>query len=165
MIDLLRDLESSSFRDLAGARLAATVPVSRTLVNRFVAELLRGTTAPVREVDVQPHGGDRFDVVVTMTWPFVPPLRIAFVIERQPAFPASPQLVLRWSLLGAVGALASRFVERLPRGMRLDGDRLTLDLAELAASRGHGHLLPLVSGFELHTAEGRVLFDVALDVR
>ncbi|HVH27878.1 MAG TPA: hypothetical protein VM818_14010 [Vicinamibacterales bacterium] len=166
--DILRYLESSAFRDLAGTHLSARIPVSRLLLNKLAADALRRTSAPVRNVDVQPHDGDRFDLVVTVTWPFVPPLRIAFVVEVQPRFPESPVLVLRWSLMGGVGTIASRFVsslDRLPHGVRLDGDRLMLDVEALAASRQLDHLLPFLSGLEVHTAEGQIVFDVALDVR
>jgi hypothetical protein len=165
---ILRYLESSSFRDLAGTHLDARIPVSRHLLNRVAADALKRTAAPVRNVDVQPHDGDRFDVVVALAWPFVPPLRIAFVIESQPRLPQLPVLVLRWSLLGPVGAIASRFagpLERLRYGVRVDGDQLTLDVAALAASRRLDHWLPFLSGLEVHTAEEQIVFDVALDVR
>jgi hypothetical protein len=98
----------------------------------------------------------------------VPPLRIAFVVESQPRLPQSPVLVLRWSLWGPVGAIASRFAGALGRlrcGVRVDGDQLTLDVAALAASRQLDHLLPFLSSLEVHTAEGHLVFDIALDVR
>jgi hypothetical protein len=166
--EILRYLESSSFRDLAGTHLDARIPVSRQLLNRIAADGLKRTSAPVRNVDIQPHDGDRFDVVVTLTWPFVPPLRIAFAVESQPRLPQSPVLVLRWSLLGPVGAMASRFagaLDRLPYGVQLEGDRLRLDVAALAASRQLDHLLAFLSRLEVHTAEGQLVFDIALDVR
>jgi hypothetical protein len=166
--ELLGYLESSSFRDLVGARVTARVPVSRLLVNRLAAEALEKTTAPVSAVDVQPRAGDRFDVRVTLTWAFVPPLKVTLVVERQPRFPDAPTLVLRWSLLGAVGAIASRLIssiDRLPYGMRLEPERLIVDLPALAVARGFGHVIPYVSAFELHSEEGQVVFDVALEVR
>jgi hypothetical protein len=166
--ELLRYLQTSSFRDLEGAHVSARVPVSRSLVNRLVAEALEKTTAPVRAVDVQPRAGDRFDVVVTVTWPFVPPLKATFVVDRQPRFPAVPSLVLRWSLLGPVGAIASRLMsafDRLPYGVQLDAERLIIDIPALAVARGFGDVLPFVSGLEVHTQEGQVVFDVALEVR
>jgi hypothetical protein len=165
---VLRDLEPSGFRDLAGTRASARIPVSRALVNRAVADALRGTSAPIRAIDVQPRPGDRFDVMITVTWPFVPALTMAVGVERQPRFPESPLLVLRWSLLGGVGAIASRFVsslDRLPPGVRLDGDRLVIDIP--AALRGRGAataLLPFVTALEIHTSNDTVIIETALEI-
>ena len=135
---LLAYLKSSAFRDLAGTRVSARIPVSRSLLNRVAADALQGSTAPVRGVDIRPRAGDEFDVLITLSWPFVPPLKVTFVVERQPEFPASPMLVLRWSLLGAMGAIASRLIasfDRLPAGVRLDGNRLLLDLTDARRPR------------------------------
>jgi hypothetical protein len=165
--ELLTSLQSSGFREIAGSRASAQIPFSRSLVNRVVAQALRGTSTPVREVDVRPHDGDEFDVVLTLSWPFVPPLKMAVSVAQQPQFPASPVLVFRWSLLGAVGALASRVIaslDRLPAGIRLDGDRLLVDIPVTA---GHGPaetLWPLVKKLELHTIDERVVLDVALEI-
>ena len=131
-----RNFSRSAFRDFAGSRDSARIPVTRSLVNQLVAQALEGTTTPVRQVDVQPREGDRLDAMVRVSLPFVPPLKVAIVIDRQPQFPESPVLVLRWSLLGGLGAVASRLLgsgDRLPPGIRLDGDRLELDIPVLAA--------------------------------
>ena len=72
---VLKDLESSGYHDLAGTRASARIPVSRALVNRVVADALRGSSAPIRHIDVQPRSGDRFDITIAVTWPFVPPDR------------------------------------------------------------------------------------------
>jgi hypothetical protein len=165
---VLRDLESSGFRDLAGTRASARVPVSRSLVNQVVADALRGTSAPIRLIDVQPRPGDRFDVTITVTWPFVPPLTVAVAVERQPRFPELPILVFRWSLLGAVGAIASRFVaslNRLPPGIRLDGDRLLIDIPMVVRGRPAAEMiLPYVTALELHTVDNAVIIEGTVEV-
>jgi hypothetical protein len=165
---VLRDLESSGFRDLAGTHASVRIPVSRSLVNRVVADALAGNPAPIRLVDVQPRSGDRFDVTITLTWPFVPPLTVAVAVERQPTFPELPILVLRWSLLGAVGAIASRFVaslSRLPPGVRLDGDRLVIDIPSVARGRPAAEMiLPFVTALELHTVDNAVVIEGTVDV-
>ncbi len=153
-----------AFRDIAGARVSARIPVSRELLNRLVADALEGRGTPVRSVDVRPRAGDRFDLFVTLSWPFVPPLKAVFVIEQQPTFPAAPVLALRWSFLGAAGTLASRLFDRLPDGMRLDHDRLLLDIPILAARSPLAALLPHVRTLELHTAEERAIVEVEWEV-
>jgi hypothetical protein len=170
MIDvgrLLAELRGNGFRDLAGARVSASVPVSAALLNRVIADALAGSGAPVRSVDVQPRADDRIDVVITLTWPLVPALTARLTIEQQPVFPASPRLTLRWSFLGAVGALGSRFVSslaRLPDGFHLDADRLTIDLPAAAAHSPAAELLPYVQTFEIHAFDDRLLIDVELNV-
>jgi hypothetical protein len=161
--ELLAYLQSSAFRDVAGSRVAARVPVSRSLLNRIAARALEGTKTPIRTVDIQPRAGDRLDVVVTVTWPFVPPLKIAVTIERQPEFPAAPVLVLRWSLFGGLGAIAARFIsglDRLPPGIRLDGERLLVDIPALAAGSPASLVIPYVTALALHTLDDRAVVDL-----
>ncbi len=162
----LRYLTSSGFRDIAGSRVSARIPVSRALLNRVVADALQGTTTPVRSVDIRPRAGDEFEVFIAVSWPFIPPLKVIFVVERQPQFPASPMLVLRWSFLGAMGTLVSRLVasfDRLPAGVRLDGNRVVLDIPTLAGPEGAA-LLPALRSLEIHTLEDRAVFDIELEI-
>jgi hypothetical protein len=164
---LLADLRASAFRDIAGSRLSARIPVSRSLLNHLVAHALQGTTMPVRQVDIRPREGDELDAIVTVSWPFVPPLKVAIAVDRQPQFPAAPVLVLRWSLLGGLGAIASRLIsalDRLPAGVRLDGNRLELDIPVLAAKSPAAPLLHWVRTLELHTAADRVVIVADLEV-
>lgn len=165
--ELWAQMQGSGLRDLAGARVSARIPVSRSLINRLVAQALQGSTMPVRAVDVRPRPGDQFDLVITLTWPFVPPLTAAFTVERQPQFPGAPVLMLRWSLLGAAGALASRVIsalDRLPQGLRLESDRLLLDIPVLAQRGPAASVLPYLRGLELHTAADQAVLDIELGV-
>jgi hypothetical protein len=162
---LLSYLQASAFKDIAGATVSLRVPIAATLVNRLAADALSGTALPVRAVEIGPHAGDRFDVVVTTAWPLVPQLKISMTIERQPAFPDSPVLLLRWSFLGGLGALAARFTQalkNLPAGVRIENDRLALDLPTLAAGTAAAPVLPYVKRVELHTAEDHLLVEVDL---
>ena len=160
-------LSGFPFGDLAGARASARIPVSRALLNRLVTDALGGGSTPVRAVDIRPRAGDQFDVVITVSWPFVPPLRATFTVDQQPSFPASPLLVLRWSFLGAAGAIASRLItsfDRLPAGIRLDGDRLLLDIPVLASRWSSAAMLGYVKALELHALEDRAVIDVELAI-
>jgi hypothetical protein len=164
---LLAHLQSSAFRDVAGSRLSARIPVSRSLLNGLVAHVLEGTTTPVRQVDVQPRDGDQLDAIVTVSWPFVPPLKVQVAVDRQPQFPASPVLALRWSLLGGLGTIASRLItalDKLPAGVRLDGNRLELDIPVLVARSPAEPLLPWVRTLEVHTVGDRVVIVVDLEI-
>ena len=165
--ELLASLHQSSFRDVAGSRASVRIPVARSLVNAVVAQALKGRSVPVKTIDVQLHDGDRMGVIVDVTWPFVPALTVDVTIERQPEFPASPILVLHWSVLGAVGALASRFLkgfDRLPPGIRLEGEFVVLDLPVLVAGSPAAAALPFVRSLQVHTAEGRLVLEVDLEI-
>ena len=155
-------------QQLPGARGSARIPVSRALLNTLVAGALAGHGTPLRSMEIRPRDGDRFDVEIAVTWPFVPSLHATFAIERQPALPDSPVLVLRFAFRGAVGAIASRLVtsfeHKLPAGVRLDGDRLLLDLAALAAPSPAGPFLGYIRALELHTLEDRAVIDVELAI-
>ena len=152
---------------MAGTRVSARVPLSSALVNRLVKSALADASAHVRDVEIHPQAADAFDVRITVTWPFVPAFTIHVHIERQPQFPADPVLVLRWSLLGAAGALASRFIasfDRLPPGVRLEGEHLLLDLRQLAARASATPLLPFVRTLEVHTVADRFVLDTEIVV-
>jgi hypothetical protein len=164
---LLDDLRRTRFRDLAGARVSAHVPLSAALLDRIVADALQRTTAPVRRVDVRPVPDDRFELVVSLKWALAPSLTVTLAVDRQPTFPDSPVLVLRWSLPAGLGAIASTFagwITSLPDGVRLDGDRILVDVAALAGRGPAAEVLPYVRSFELHTAADAAVVDVELGV-
>jgi hypothetical protein len=165
--ELLANLQSSGFRDLPGGRVSAHIPLTRALLNRVAADAIKGSKAPVRAVDIVPHAGDRFDALVTLTWPLVPPLKATFTIEQQPQFPASPLLVLRWSFLGGLGTFASRFLgslKQLPEGVRLEDDRLVLGIPAMAGRTPAGEVLCYLKTLELHTVDDQMVVDLELGV-
>jgi hypothetical protein len=166
-LQLLTDLQQSGFRDISGSRLSTRIPVSRDLLNRIVAHALEASTAPVTGVDIRPLDGDRFDVVITLKWRLAPTIKVGVVIERQPEFPASPVLVLRWSLLGGLGVMASRLIaslDRLPVGIQLKDDTLVLDIPALAGSGPASQVLPFVKAMELHTHADSTVIIVHLQI-
>jgi hypothetical protein len=159
---LLDELRRTRFRDLSGARVAAHIPISAPLLDRIVADALRTRKTPVRHVDVRPLAGDRFDLVVTTTWPLVPPLTVTIAVDRQPSFPDSPLLVLRWSLPLGLGTIASMFAGRirsLPDGVRLEADRIVIDVAALAHRSGAADVLPFIRSLEFHSTTDAAIVD------
>ena len=166
--DILNDLQRGNLRDIAGAHVFAHVPLSRELLNRLVAQAIEGHRA-VKRVEIQPRPRDRFDVVVTLAWALVPPLTIAVTVDRQPELPASPTLVLRWSLAPGLDAIAAQFTgtlnDRLPPGVRLDGDRVLVDVAALAARHPPlAQALPHLVALRLRTVDDRAAVDLELRV-
>src|SRR5688572_6628653 len=64
LLVLLRSLQATQFRDLAGAQFTARVPVAERLINELVA-LTLPINVPIREARVHPETGDRFSVRLT----------------------------------------------------------------------------------------------------
>ena len=164
---LVAQLQASGFQELSGARVSVRVPVSSALLNQIIADALRDTTTPVRSVRVRPLAGDRFEAVVATSVPFVPPVTVHVAVDQQPQFPASPFLVLRWSFLGGIGAIASRFVGalegRLPPGIRLDADRIVIDIAAIVhrtAPAGPVDWVRYLTYLAVHTEEDRAIVDL-----
>ena len=140
--------------------------MSERLINEIVASAVR-PGGPVREVRVHPASGDAFSVRVAPRASLLPSITVRLEIERQPELPASPVLVLRMATMGGLFGLASAafpIAGMLPPGVRLDGDRILVDLRAIAADRGAADLLEYVTGLQLHTEEGRAVLHVDLSI-
>jgi hypothetical protein len=164
---LFERLLESRFRNLAGMRLSAQVPVSDALINDLIAENLSVGSTLVRDVKVKAHSANRVDVFVQTGWSFLPPIKVAVTIDRQPRMPDSPELFLRWMAPAGLTSLASRLLPlatRLPAGISMDGDLIAVDMKVLLESRGVAWLLAYVTRAEVTTDEGRTIFHVELNV-
>jgi hypothetical protein len=162
-LHILEALRSSGFRDLNGSHGVTTISVGEPLLNAVLAASV-SQRGPVREVSVHPQPGDRLAVRAKLARPeFLPPINATVAIERQPDLPQNPALGLRITGLAGLLALAGPLMSiapKLPRGLRLDGDRLTVDLRELLADRGYEDLLGLMKRVSIHSEEGRVVIEL-----
>jgi len=164
---LLAGLQASGFQDLRGAEVSATVPISERLLNECIQETLP-RSVPIRDLHVSPRDGDRFDVRARLgSSSLLPPLKAAVLIERQPDLPSSAVLVLKLEMgvLMSLAGPALRFLDALPHGIRLDRDRVHVDLAALLEQRGLGHYLQFIRRLEVHTAGGAVVATIDAGVR
>ena len=158
-------MRASGFGDLQGARISASIPVSERLLNALVAVSLP-PNAKVRDLSVHPQDGNRFTVRVKLPVDFLPPVSLNVQIERQPEAPDSP-LVLRLMTLGGLFSLigpALPIASYLPPGVRLEKDRLHVDLRVLAERHGYGDLLQLVRTVRISTEAGRLMIEVGAGV-
>ena len=167
LAEILRQLQSTQFRDLSGARVTAAIPVSERLVNEIITGSLP-QSVPVREVHVQPLAGNAFAVRLVPKAAFLPALSLRLEIIQQPDLPSTPVLVLRMATMGALFGLASAALPiagLLPPGIRLDGDRIMVDLVALAARAGAADLLPHLASLQVNTEDGRVVLHANIVVR
>jgi hypothetical protein len=160
----LRELLGFDPKELSGAHVAGAIPLKAGLLNALIAERLSTSSSAVASVAIEPAERETFVAHVRLRASIVPPLRITLRIEQQPSFPDSPVLVMRWSM-GAIGALA-RFAtpalakfDVLPPGVRVDGDLIGVDVAELLRSRGAGELLQYIAMVRVRTEAGRAIVE------
>src|SRR5687767_8749571 len=122
LTDLLLHQQAAGFPDLTGAHVAAFIPVSAGLLNELLARALP-PSAPVSDVQIEPQAGNSLRVHLRIARaPIIPPLTITLLIERQPQLPDSPVIVLRLASSGltVLARAATRFLEALPPGVRMD---------------------------------------------
>lgn len=154
---ILHHLQITRFRDLAGTRNAAVIPVSESLANQLIAAFLPPNAA-VRDLSIHPEARDHFSVRIGFKAAILPAITLKLVVERQPQLPASPVLTLRMVTLGGLFGLASGAVAgMLPPGIRLDGERILVDLREMAARGNAGGLFDYLTDLQIHTDEGRLV--------
>jgi hypothetical protein len=165
--DLLDRLQRSGFADVKGARVSARVPVSEQLLNDVITSALPSGGA-VREVRVRPRAANQMIVQLKLARPaFLPPLNVTATIERQPEFPSAPELVLKLASLPGVMSLAggaAAFFNVLPPGIRMEGDRVAVNIAELARNHGRSDMLELVRRLHVTTEDGAIVLEVDVSV-
>lgn len=158
---------ASRFGGLSGSDAQATLRISDRLLNQSIAAALP-PNGPVRSAVVQSLKGNRLDAIVTLTRPaFLPPLHLHLAIERGFILPQEPVLVLR--ITGGAGGLL-RFAapmlgsSKLPSGVRLDGDRLFVDVRAALAARGQAEMLDFVRDLQFTTEESTLVVRIAAAV-
>ena len=155
---LLREQRLNQFKDVAGAHADVAVPLSDRLASRLVTESLPAD-GPVREVDLEAHTGNMFTARLKLTRPaFLPSVSVKLFIERQPHLPDSPVFVLRLEMAAGLMGLAGpamKMVGSLPAGLRLEGDRLEVDLRVLLERANVSDALEYLESLQLTTDDRR----------
>ena len=158
-VRLFRRQQAAGFQDLRDADLTLTLPISEALLNELLAEAMP-QTAPLREVRVTPQAGDRFLVRARLgSSSLLLPVKLTLAIDRQPDFPDSPVLVLRLEATGllSLAGPALRFLNALPPGIRVEQDRLLVDLRALLEARGLSSYLDFVRELRVNAVDGRAV--------
>ena len=160
MMDV-RQLLGPRLEELAGAHGSGEIPVSERLLNRLVADRL-GPEAPIESAEIRVSYGEVSARLRLRRPAFAPKITVTARVERQPELPGSPVLVLRWRLpgLGALAALAGPVMTMFsaaPPGVRVEGDRVFLDLARLLEDRGLRELLEHIVLLHLEPQDGALL--------
>lgn len=158
---ILEQLRASGFADVKGARISLAIPIGERLLNEIVAASLP-PSLPLRDLTVRPRPGNHLQVKARVAkFDFLPPVSVTLEIDQQPRLPDVP-LGLRLRSFPGLTSLAGSFLspDKLPRGVRLEGDRLFVDVRELLDRAGHGDLAPLVERLHVASEEGRLVVEV-----
>lgn len=165
--DRLRETLGVDLRELAGGSFSGEIPLPNALVNRLIAQYLDAAQGPVRAAHVEAHDQDTITIDLSMRG-LLPAVKLSARIEQQPEFPRPAVLGIRWSMpkMGPLALFAApimSYFKALPPGITADGDRISVDVAELLRSRGLGEFLPYIANARIHTREGAFL--VRFEVR
>lgn len=159
---LFEMFRGNHFAEFEGAEGTATLPVP----TRLLTELVRTKLPPAIQADgfgIHVEPDDVIRVELRLTKPsFLPLLKIRLKVDQQPEFPSSPVLGLRLLSHGiaALAGPASRLFQIMPPGIRLDGDLLTINLAEQLQHYGVGDALQYITDVRLTTAPGRLILNL-----
>ena len=163
---IIEQLRASRFADVKGARVSASIPVSERLLNEIVGASVP-PSAPVRDVSVHPQAGNRLSVRARLRRSdLLPPFTLKLAIERQPELPNSP-LVLRVLTLPGLLSLAGSALSlntMFPPGVKLDNDRVLIDVKVLLERQGFGDVIAYLETLRISTEEGRLVVDATISV-
>jgi hypothetical protein len=141
--------------------VSGELPLGDAFLNRAIEKLL-ARHPHLAAVVVQSLDGDAVSAQVVPRVRLLPAIRFLVAIERQREFPSDPVLRLRWAM-PAVGPLALpatrvvSFFNLMPPGVRVDGNRVFLDLRELLRTHGLEEGFDLIRRAEIHTRSGGVV--------
>jgi hypothetical protein len=163
LIETLRRQQSAGFPDLAGGTASATIPIGDRLINELIARSLP-SAGPVREVQIESQEGNRIKVTLRvaaggLTLPF----NVRLLIDEQPALPHRPILALRLTGVTRLLSMAgpSRFLDVLPPGISVDGDRILVNVELLLAHYGRGDLIRYLTGLTVTSAPHKLLVSIS----
>lgn len=158
---LLLEQQRAGFQDVAGASASVVLPISDRLLTQLVSE--RVPAQWVSDIEVHATDGDQFVVRGRFSRiSFLPSVRVRVLIHQQPQLPASPMFVLRLVPEGiaAIGTPFLSLVARLPSGISLAGDLVTIDLPALLRGSAAASALDYLTRLRVRTDTGRTVIEL-----
>ena len=159
MDKIFQKLIDNNFSDLDGLSLDASIPVPQPLVNEVINILLQGNRK-IEDCQLSIHGQNRVVVrLKTSLWPWPLHLKLKLDSSVDLASHASPKL-RAWlennRLLGSLGS----FLNALPKGTKLYGNQLVVDLDAFLTTPEQKQILGLITSIDLQTEEEKVILEV-----
>lgn len=168
LASLLTRLRTTGFADLSGSESYSVIRVGERLLNDVAADFIAASTM-VRGVTIHPRASNQIDVQLKLAKPaFLPAFSVTVQIDEQPQMPDRAELVLRLSGAGGLLRLAGPALgssNALPPGIRLDGDRVIVDVRRILQSRGAAEVLDYVDQLHVLTEDARLVLAIQFKVR
>ena len=165
LLRIFEQLRASRFEEIKGSRVSLTIPIPERLLNELIATALP-PSGPVRDLHVRPQSGNRLAVRARASrLEFLPPVTINLQIDQQPQLPDTPLVVRILSLPGLLSVAGSLLSpSSLPAGIRLDRERIVVDVRQLIERQGYGEVVPFIERLHVRSEEGQLLLDVDMRV-
>ena len=168
LASLLARLQATRLADLAGSEAYTVIRIGERLLNESAAAFMP-PSGLVRDVRIHPRASNQIDLQLKLAKPaFLPAFNISLQIERQPQLPEEAELVLRLSGAGGLLRLAGPAIGSsgaLPPFLRMDGDRVIVDVRRALQSRGYAEMLDYVDQVQVLTEESRLVLAIQFKVR
>jgi hypothetical protein len=168
LLAILTRQQAAGFPGLSGSDVRATLRVRQALINEAV-DAYAASASAVRDLRVTPRASNRLQVQLKLAKAsFLPSLSVTLVIEKQPELPHDPVLGLHITGVGGMMRLAGPAIASfgvLPPGVRLDGDRLLVDIRAVLTQHGQAQLLDYAEQLQVMTEDGALVLLVQLRVR
>ena len=162
---ILDRLRASGFAEVKGARASLSIPVSEAILNELITAALPAGGS-LRDLHVRPQADNRLAVRARASrLDFLPPMTISLQIEGQPRLPDTPLVVRILSMPGLLSVAGSMLSpSSLPPGIRLERERVLVDVRQLLEAKGFAEIVPLIERLQVSSEEGRLLIDVDIQV-
>jgi hypothetical protein len=157
---ILQQQQAAGFPGLAGTEVHATVRIADHLLNQVIAASLPASGA-LRRITVRSHERNWFEVKLTLAkLAAFPPITLELAIDRQPQLPADALLGLRVTggaggLMRLAAPILGKMIALVP-GIRLEGERVVVDLRALLQQAGYESLLNYVQHLSVTCEEAGV---------
>ncbi len=156
---IFQRLIDTSFSELSGLEINASVPIPERLVNEIIAASLIGNKN-LEYCRVSIGGQNRVTAdIKSPLWPW--PFHLKLKLFREVDFSGSPKVrafLENNVLLGKLGAL----FKALPPGIVLYEDQISVEIEAFLQTPEQKRSLRLVKAVEISTKAGTIIFDVKL---
>ena len=163
MDKIFQKIINNNFSNLQGAIVDASIPIPQSLINELIVAALKGNkTIASIHADVHPQNRVSLDVKTTvLPWPLNLKLKLDTSVDL--ASYSSPKLRAWMENNRLLGSLGSLF-HALPRGIKLYGDQVVIDLGAFLRTPEQKRILKLIKTVGIRTETGKLILDVKIEV-
>jgi hypothetical protein len=161
MDEIFRKVIHNNFSDLEGLTIDASIPVPEHFINEIIVAAIRGNSK-ISDCKVSVSRQNRVSVnLKTPVWPW--PLELKLRLDSVVDFRSSPR-IRAWLENKVFLARIGSFLKALPAGITIQDDQVVVDIESFLSMPEQKRILELVRSVQIKTEEGKVIFDVRIEV-